>query len=104
VALNVVLIPSYGAYGSAWATVATEILTMALMLSTSLHRLRLRLSPWKLLRIFALALAMTGVMILARPLGLFPAGILGVLFYACGLLAARIVNLDELRSLRAERA
>jgi O-antigen/teichoic acid export membrane protein len=104
VALNVVLIPSYGAYGSAWATVATEILTMALMLSTSLHRLRLRLSPWKLLRIFALALAMTGVMILARPLGLFPAGILGVLFYACGLLVARIVNLDELRSLRAERA
>jgi O-antigen/teichoic acid export membrane protein len=104
VALNLVLIPSYGAYGSAWATVATEILTMALMLSTSLHKLRLRLSPWKLLRIVALALAMTGVMILSRPLGLLPAGILGVLFYAGGLVAARIVNLNELRSLRAERA
>jgi O-antigen/teichoic acid export membrane protein len=104
VALNIVLIPSYGAYGSAWATVATEILTMVLMLSTSLHRMRLRLSPWKLLRILALALAMTGVMVLARPLGLFPAGIIGVLFYGCGLLAVRVVNLDELRSLRAERA
>lgn len=104
VALNLVLIPPYGAYGSAWATVATEILTMTLMLSTSLHKLHLRLSPWKLLRTVALALAMTGVMILSRPLGLFPAGILGVLFYACGLLIARIVNVDELRSLRAERA
>jgi O-antigen/teichoic acid export membrane protein len=104
VVLNLVLIPSYGAYGSAWATVATEILTMALMLSTSLHKLRLRLSPWKLLRILALALAMTGLMILARPLGLFPAGVLGVLFYAGGLLATRIVNVNELRSLRAERA
>lgn len=104
VALNVVLIPSYGAYGSAWATVATEILTMILMLSTSLRRLRLRLSPWKLVRILVLAFAMTGVMILARPLGLFPAGIIGSLFYACGLLAARIVNVGELRSLRAERA
>jgi O-antigen/teichoic acid export membrane protein len=104
IALNVILIPHYGAFGSAWATVATEILTMTLMLSTSLHRLHLRLSPWKLLRTAILAGAMTGVMILARPLGLLPAGILGVLFYAGGLLATRIVNLDELRSLRAERA
>ncbi len=104
VALNLALIPSYGAFGSAWATVATEILTMALMLSTSLHKLRLRLSPWKLLRTLALAAAMTGVMFLARPLGLFPAGILGVLFYAAGLLVTRIVNMEELRSLRVERA
>jgi O-antigen/teichoic acid export membrane protein len=104
VALNLILIPSHGAFGSAWATVITEILTMTLMLSTSLRKLRLRPSPWKLLRTLALAAAMLGVMILARPLGLFPAGALGVLFYACGLLAARIVNVEELRSLRAERA
>jgi O-antigen/teichoic acid export membrane protein len=104
IALNVILIPHYGAYGSAWATVATEILTMTLMLSTSLHKLRLRLSPWKLLRTAILAGAMTGAMVLARPLGLLPAGILGVLLYAGGLLVARIVNVSELRSLRAERA
>jgi len=77
---------------------------MTLMLSTSLHKLHLRLSPWKLLRTVALATAMTGVMFLARPLGLFPAGILGVLFYAAGLLVTRIVNTEDLRSLRAERA
>jgi O-antigen/teichoic acid export membrane protein len=103
VIMNLVLIPTYGAYGSAWATVITEILTLTLMLGTALWKMRLRLSPWKMLRTLALATAMTGVMILARPLGLFPAGILGVLFYACGLLAVRIVNIDEVRSLRAER-
>lgn len=81
----------------------TEILTMVLMLGTALHRMRMRLSPWKILRTMALATAMTGVMFLAKPLGLFPAGIIGVLFYGCGLLAVRIVNVDEVRALRAER-
>ena len=36
IGLNVVLIPRYGALGSAWATVATEVLTMMLMLGTAL--------------------------------------------------------------------
>jgi O-antigen/teichoic acid export membrane protein len=103
VALNLVLIPSYGAYGSAWATVATELLTMILMLGTSLHALKLRLSPWRLLRTLALAAAMTGVMVLARPLGLVPAGLFGVAFYGVGVFAARIVDIDRLRTLRAER-
>jgi O-antigen/teichoic acid export membrane protein len=104
IALNVLLIPPYGAYGSAWATVATELLTMIPMLSTSLRTLRIRLVPWRMLRTLALAAAMTGVMVLARPLGLFPAGLIGVLFYAAGLLALRIVNWQELRAMRALRA
>jgi PST family polysaccharide transporter len=103
VVLNLVLIPSYGAYGSAWATVATEILTMMLMLGTSLRVLRLRIAPWRLLRTLALASAMTGVMFLAAPLGLLPAGVIGVLFYVGGLFALRIVYLEELRALRAQR-
>lgn len=103
VALNLALIPSYGAYGSAWATVATELLTMVLMLGTSLHALKLRLSPWRLLRTLALAATMTGVMVLARPLGLVPAAIAGAVFYGVGVFAARIVDLDRLRALRAER-
>ncbi len=101
VALNVALIPHHGAYGSAWATVATELLTMILMLSTSLYALRLRPSPWKLLQTLLLASAMTGVMVLARPLGLFPAGLIGVAFYGVGLFATRIVDLQQLRALRA---
>jgi O-antigen/teichoic acid export membrane protein len=103
VALNVALIPVYGIYGSAWATVATEILTMLLMLSTSLRAMRMRLSPNRLLRIALLAAAMTGVMILARPLGLLPAGTLGVLFYLGGLFALRILDLAQLRALRAQQ-
>jgi O-antigen/teichoic acid export membrane protein len=103
IVLNLVLIPPYGAYGSAWATVATEILTMTLMLGTSLHVLRLRILPWRLLRTLALAGAMTGVMFLAAPLGLLPAGVIGVLFYLGGLFALRIVYLEELRALRAQR-
>jgi O-antigen/teichoic acid export membrane protein len=104
VALNLVLIPPYGAHGSAWATVATEILTMALMLSTSLRTLGLTLSPWKLARTLAVAAAMTGVMVLARPLGLVPAGAIGVAFYCAALPLARILDVEQLRSLRAERA
>jgi O-antigen/teichoic acid export membrane protein len=99
VALNLILIPPYGAYGSAWATVATETLTMALMLLTSLRAIHLRLRMAKMLRATALAAGMTGVMALARPLGLIPAGTIGVLAYACGLLALRIVDRGELRTL-----
>jgi hypothetical protein len=65
--------------------------------------MRMALSPWKILRTLALAATMTGIMTLARPLGALPAGLLGVVFFACGLFAARIVNIAELRSLRAER-
>jgi O-antigen/teichoic acid export membrane protein len=103
IVLNLALIPSYGAYGSAWATVATEILTMTLMLGTGLRALHLRIVPWRLLRTLALASAMTGVMFLATPLGLIAAGAIGVMFYAGGLFALRIVYPEELRALRAQR-
>jgi O-antigen/teichoic acid export membrane protein len=99
VGLNLALIPAYGAYGSAWATVATESLTMGLMLLTSLRRMRLRPRAGRILRTAALAAGMTGTMILARPLGLLPAGLLGVLAYGGGLLALRVVDRDELRAL-----
>ncbi len=102
VGLNLLLIPRYRVYGSAWATVATEVLTMVLMLGTSLHALKLRLLPWKLLRTVLLAVAMTGLMILARPLGLIPAALAGVVLYGAGLFLLRIVQADELRSLRHE--
>jgi O-antigen/teichoic acid export membrane protein len=100
VVLNVILIPRYGALGSAWATVVTELGTMALMLTTSLRKLKLRISVWKPIKAAALAAAMTGLMILMRPLGLFPAGILGVLFYVGGLLVLRIVDRSELAVLK----
>ena len=100
VVLNLLLIPPYGAYGSAWATVATELLTMTLMLGTSLRALGLRPAPGKLLRTFALAALIAGAMALARPLGLIPAGLIGVLLYVAGLFALRIVDWGELMALR----
>jgi O-antigen/teichoic acid export membrane protein len=103
-ALNLVLIPRYGAYGSAWATVATEVLTMILMLSTTIRALRLRFSFGKIGRTLILAAAMTGLMALASPLGLFPAGAIGVLLYLGGLLTLRIVDPDELRMLSKQPA
>ncbi len=102
VVLNLILIPPYGAYGSAWATVVTELLTMIMMLGTGLWTLRLRLSPWLLLRTAALAGAMAGAMALAAPLGLVPAGAIGVLLYVIGLPVLRIVSRDELLALRRD--
>ncbi|HEV3321029.1 MAG TPA: flippase [Solirubrobacteraceae bacterium] len=99
VVLNLALIPPFGAYGSAWATVVTESITMVLMLVTGLRTIRLRLRPGKMLRAVVLAAGMTATMILARPLGLIPAGTIGVLAYVGGLFALRIVNRDELRAL-----
>jgi hypothetical protein len=46
-----------------------------------------------------LAAGMTGTMLLAKPLGLIPAGTIGVLVYAAGLFVLRIVDRGELRAL-----
>jgi len=98
------LIPKYGALGSAWVTVITEVLTMTLMLGTALFTLRLRVRPWRLLGTVAVAAAMTGAMALAAPLGLIPAGLIGGAVYVGGLFGARVLDLHELRALRAAKA
>jgi len=103
IGLNVWLIPKYGALGSAWVTVVTEVLTMTLMLGTALLTLRLRVKPWRLLATLLVAAVMTGAMALAAPLGLIPAGLIGAIVYVAGLFALRVLDLDELRSLRAQR-
>jgi O-antigen/teichoic acid export membrane protein len=104
VGLNVWLIPQYGALGSAWVTVVTEVLTMTLMLGTALLTLRLRVQPWRLLGTLAVAVAMTGAMELLSPLGFVAAAILGGLLYVAGLFALRVVRVDELRALRSSAA
>ncbi|MDW5596352.1 flippase [Conexibacter stalactiti] len=100
VGLNLLLIPAHGAYGSAWATVSTEWLTMVLMLGTALLALRLPIVPWRIARVVAVTAVMVGAMELTAFLGLFPAGLIGLLVYVGGLFALRVVKLDELRSLR----
>jgi O-antigen/teichoic acid export membrane protein len=103
VILNLLLIPKYGAHGSAWATVVTEVLTMGMMLGTALIALKLPIRPWRLLRVVLLTAAMTGVMTVAAPLGLVPAGLMGSVFYVGGLFALGVIRVDEIRALRAQR-
>ena len=92
------LIPTYGAVGSAWATVATEGLTMALMYVTCLRRLRFRPSSRNLLATSAAAGAMALAMLAARPVGLIPALVAGGAVYVAGLLLLRAVRIDDLRA------
>lgn len=104
IALNLVVIPRYGAYGSAWATVATETITMSVMMITCLRTLGMRLDFWTIGRTFVLAELMTVVMLLARPVGVIAAGVIGVLLFAAGLVGARIIEPSMLRSVLARAA
>ncbi len=76
---------------------------MSLMLGTALFALRLRVKPWRLLATVIVAAVLTGAMTLAAPLGLIPASIVGGVVYVVGLFALRVIDLDELRALRAQR-
>jgi PST family polysaccharide transporter len=98
---NLLLIPAYGAMGSAWATLATELVATVLLLGTGLRRLGLRLAPQRLLRTAAAAAIAGGAMLAARPLGLGAAIVAGGAAYAAACFALRVVSIDELRRLRA---
>lgn len=99
VGLNLLLIPEYGAIGSAWATVVTEVLTMSLLLATCLRALGLKLAPVRILATAAAAGLMGLAMLAARPLGLVPALLVGGVSYPALLLALRVVRVGELREL-----
>jgi O-antigen/teichoic acid export membrane protein len=101
VALNVVLIPPYGAVGSATATLVTEVLTMTLMFAAALLALRMRLALGRFAGALLAAAGMGIVLLLLRPLGVVVALLGGALVYPLLLLALRAVRLDELRALRS---
>lgn len=101
VALNLILIPPHGAYGSAWATVATEVVTMVLLLATCLRALQLRLAPGRLVRIVVAAALTFGVAALLANVGLLVALPAAGAVYLGALLGLGAVRIDELRALRA---
>lgn len=101
VALNFLLVPHYGAVGSAWATVGTESLAMALMLATCLHRLQIRLQVRRIAGAGLAAGAMAAAMLLLRPVGLLPALAGGGLTFAAALLGLRVIVPGELRAVFA---
>jgi O-antigen/teichoic acid export membrane protein len=104
VGLNLVLIPRYGAYGSAWATVSTEMLTMGFMLTTVLWAMRLRLALGRVLRTVAVAGMAAAAMEVTQPAGLLPALAVGGAVYVVALWLLRVVSVADLRTLRGARA
>lgn len=100
VALNVVLIPPFGALGSAWATVVTEGLTMALLFATCLRALKVRLRLGRIAATAPAAVVMGLVMLATRPLGLGVALLAGGATYPVLLAAFGAVRLGDLRALR----
>jgi O-antigen/teichoic acid export membrane protein len=107
VALNLLLIPSYGIKAAAWVTMATEVVVVSVTLVTVLRRIEMRLS---LRRIALAALAATGAGLLVW--GLRQASVGAVLLvvamavvYPLLLIGLRALDLDELRRLlRSRRA
>ncbi len=100
VGLNLLLIPKHGAYGSAWATLGTESLTMTLLLGTGLARLGAGLDVRRIVAVVVSGAAMYGAAYAARPLGLVPALVLGTITFVVAVLATRAVRPQEIRSLR----
>jgi O-antigen/teichoic acid export membrane protein len=103
VGLNLVLIPRYGAYGSAWATVSTEVLTMGFMLTTVLYALGLRLALGRMLRTVVVAGLAAAAMEVTQRAGLLPALAVGGAVYVAALGLLRVVSVADLRAVRGTR-
>jgi O-antigen/teichoic acid export membrane protein len=101
VTLNFVFVPEHGALAAAWATVVTEILTMSMLMTFALRRLGVRPSLRRPAGAVAAGVVMTGVLALTEPLGLLPALLAGGLAYGAAVLGLRVIDVAELRSLRA---
>lgn len=100
VVMNVLLIPRHGAVGAAWATAATEALSMVLLLGSSLAALRFRPALGGLARTAFAGGVMLGALLLLEPLGLVVALLGGGLVYAGALLGTGAVARDDLAALR----
>lgn len=104
-ALNVVLIPSYGIEAAAWVTLATEVVVVSASLLTVLRRIEMRFAPRRVL-LAALAAAAAGLALLALREASAGAILLIVamaVVYPILLLALRALDLDELRGLVRNR-
>jgi O-antigen/teichoic acid export membrane protein len=105
VALNVLLIPSYGIKAAAWVTVATEVVVVSVTLATVLRRIEMRLS---LRRIGLAAAAAAGAALAVWGLRQASVGTLLLIaamavVYPLLLVGLRAVNVDEVRGLLRNR-
>ncbi|MDQ4129537.1 MAG: polysaccharide biosynthesis C-terminal domain-containing protein, partial [Actinomycetota bacterium] len=104
VGLNLLLIPSFGAYGSAWATVVTELAVNGLALVGVMRALSFRPALGRVLRAVLAAALMTAAVALAAHAGLVVGLLVGPPVYLAALLGLRVIVPAELRELWRERA
>lgn len=105
VALNVLLIPSYGIKAAAWVTFLTEVVVVSVTLATVLRRIEMSLS---LRRIGLAAVAATGAALAVWGLRQASAGALLLVaamavVYPLLLVGLRAVDIDEVRGLLRNR-
>jgi O-antigen/teichoic acid export membrane protein len=101
VALNLILIPSYGFMAAAWITLGTEVLVMALTFGDVLQQTAIRLELRRLL-LTALSATLMGLAVaglLDAGVGVILAASMSLVVYAAALLAFRAVDFNELRGL-----
>lgn len=103
VGLNLLLIPSYGALGAAWATVVTEAAVNGLALVTVFVALRFKPKLGRLVRALFAAAATTAAIALAQNLGGIFALIVAGPAYLLALAACRAITVSEIRELLASR-
>jgi PST family polysaccharide transporter len=104
VALNLALIPSWGAQGAAWATAGTETMVAVIAYVFVVRNLDFRPS---VSRIAGAALACGPLILaaqLALPLGLMSALLAGALAYSAAIVAFRVVRMDDVRIFLAARS
>jgi O-antigen/teichoic acid export membrane protein len=103
IGLNLALIPPYGAFGAAWATVATEAAVNFLALLVAFRALDFRPALSAPLRAVLAAAAMTGVAALLAPLGFVVALLVAVPVYVVALVLLGAIAPDEIRDLLLRR-
>ncbi len=102
VVLNLIFIPSHGALGSAWATLATEafyfLMTTGAMAFQAGHRI-----GWATLSVKPLAVAAVfgAVLVAAAPLGLVGGSVAASLAFVAATLGLRVFDTAEWDALRA---
>lgn len=105
VGLNILLIPSLGYVGASIVSVATEGLVWLIQLYFTRSYLKeIKILP-SMLKILAASLVMYGILYVIQPLIHFPSvvnvlisALLGLLIYAGLVLALRVLNVQELKS------
>ena len=99
IVLNIILIPPYGAVGSAWATVFTEAAVNGLALWAVFKALHFRPAVGRAARTVVAAALMTGVVALAAQIGLVAGLLVAAPAYLGALIGLRALTIEEIRAI-----